>query len=194
MDQVRSMHGCYFSGNRALRFPLSREGPRGASEARSAEVNSDAHQVWQSGTEICLKTRTPLRRACSLLPSLRAASLRLTPQIRRDNRSMGSNHPNSCQSADLQTSGAEDAMSNKVNNLATPASDNVASFADFAASRIRRPLAYDEPRGKVLLFTGVRYDRAIDSGPSAPTPSNGSRPSRQPRGGNPRSGTITRPV
>jgi hypothetical protein len=70
-------------------------------------------------------------------------------------------------------------MSSKVKNLATQASDNVASFAAFAASRHRRPLAYDEPRGKVLLFTGVRYDRAIDGGPPAPTPSNGSRPSRQ---------------
>ncbi len=65
-------------------------------------------------------------------------------------------------------------MSSDVKYLAAPASGNVASFADFAASRHRRPLAYDEPRGKVLLFMGVRYDRAFDGGPSTPPPSNGS--------------------
>jgi hypothetical protein len=37
---------------------------------------------------------------------------------------------------------------------------NVVSFAAFANSRPRRPIAYHEPRGHVLLFTGVRYEYA----------------------------------
>jgi hypothetical protein len=46
-------------------------------------------------------------------------------------------------------------MSSNMKNLATMPSDNVVSFAAFAANRHRRPLTDDEPRGKVLLFTGV---------------------------------------
>jgi hypothetical protein len=37
---------------------------------------------------------------------------------------------------------------------------NIVSFGALGVSRPRRPIRYDEPRGKVLLFTGVRYDYA----------------------------------
>jgi hypothetical protein len=35
---------------------------------------------------------------------------------------------------------------------------NVVSFAAFAKNRPRRLIADHEPRGQVLLFTGVRYE------------------------------------
>ena len=37
---------------------------------------------------------------------------------------------------------------------------NIVSFGALGVSRPRRPIRYDEPRGQVLLFTGVRYDYA----------------------------------
>lgn len=46
-----------------------------------------------------------------------------------------------------------------------------------AAARPQRPhLSADEPKGEILLFTGVRYERPTPSpGPSKPFASNGSR-------------------
>jgi hypothetical protein len=51
----------------------------------------------------------------------------------------------------------------------------VIAFPD-PAERPQRPLlSPDEPRGEILLFTGVRYERPSPSpGPSRPFASNGS--------------------
>jgi hypothetical protein len=35
---------------------------------------------------------------------------------------------------------------------------NIVSFAAFVDNRPRRPISYGEPRGQVLLFTGVRRE------------------------------------
>jgi len=50
----------------------------------------------------------------------------------------------------------------------------VIAFPD-SAERPQRPLpSADEPRGEILLFTGVRYERpSPSSGPSRPAASNG---------------------
>ena len=40
------------------------------------------------------------------------------------------------------------------------AGSNIVSFGALGVIRPRRPIRYDEPRGQVLLFTGVRYDYA----------------------------------
>ena len=68
-------------------------------------------------------------------------------------------------------------------NLEQMDAGNVVSFAAFADARKRRLIAYDEPRGQVLLFTGIRYERAADGDPGAPTASDGSRPTRRRRRG-----------
>ena len=49
----------------------------------------------------------------------------------------------------------------------------VIAFPDSAA-RPQRPLPSNEPRGEILLFTGVRYERpSPNPGPSHPLVSNG---------------------
>ena len=49
----------------------------------------------------------------------------------------------------------------------------VIAFPD-AAERPQRSLAANEPRGEILLFTGVRYERpAPNPGPSRPFASRG---------------------
>ena len=74
-------------------------------------------------------------------------------------------------------------MSSNLEDTAMSTASNVISFAAFAESRPRRVLAYDEPRGEVILFTGVRYERTADGDPSTPNVSNGSRPNRRRRRG-----------
>jgi hypothetical protein len=70
-------------------------------------------------------------------------------------------------------------MSSNLEDPAMSTASNVISFAAYAEGRPRRILGYDEPRGEILLFTGVRYERD----PSAPNVSNGSRPNRRRRRG-----------
>ena len=71
-------------------------------------------------------------------------------------------------------------MSSNLEDPAMSNASNVISFAAYAEGRPRRILGYDEPRGEVLLFTGIRYERAADGDPSAPTvSSNGSRRRRR---------------
>jgi hypothetical protein len=74
-------------------------------------------------------------------------------------------------------------MSSNLEDPAMSTASNVISFAAYAEGRPRRILGYDEPRGEVLLFTGIRYERAADGDPSAPNVSNGSRPNRRRRRG-----------
>ena len=53
-----------------------------------------------------------------------------------------------------------------------------------AAGRPSRPaLRADEPRGEILLFTGVRYERQVEPtpGPFKPLASEGQRKARRPR-------------
>lgn len=42
-------------------------------------------------------------------------------------------------------------------------------FPEPSDRRIREPLAADEPRGAILLFTGVRYERLSEPNPE-PSP------------------------
>jgi hypothetical protein len=51
-----------------------------------------------------------------------------------------------------------------MDDLRTHSAGLIVAFPD-PASRPRRPLAPEEPRGRILLFTGVRYERMDDSGP-----------------------------
>jgi hypothetical protein len=51
----------------------------------------------------------------------------------------------------------------------------VIAFPDVAERPQRPLLSADEPRGEILLFTGVRYERpSPNPGPSRPFVSNGS--------------------
>lgn len=58
----------------------------------------------------------------------------------------------------------------------TRSSGDIVPFPDPASRAGRRPLAADEPRGAVVLFTGVRYERhpEMPPGPFGPLASDGS--------------------
>ncbi|MGO4572833.1 hypothetical protein [Microvirga sp. 2TAF3] len=63
-----------------------------------------------------------------------------------------------------------------MNDVWTRSPGVVVAFPD-AASRPQRPvLSASEPRGEILLFTGIRYERpSPNPGPSRPFASDGSR-------------------
>ena len=56
------------------------------------------------------------------------------------------------------------------------ASGEIVPFPDAALRATRRPFAAGEPRGVVVLFTGVRYDRRpeVPPGPFGPLATQGS--------------------
>lgn len=68
--------------------------------------------------------------------------------------------------------------------ISTPSAGNVISYAARASGRARRALAPGEPRGRILLFTGIIYyhDASPGHDPAAPTHGDGSRPTRRRRG------------
>ncbi len=42
----------------------------------------------------------------------------------------------------------------------------IIAFRDPATRAARAPLSDEEPRGRILLFTGIRYERMEPAGPS----------------------------
>jgi len=46
----------------------------------------------------------------------------------------------------------------------------VLAFPEAADRPVRAPLSLDEPRGEILLFTGVRYERIPERGPEPSRP------------------------
>jgi hypothetical protein len=56
--------------------------------------------------------------------------------------------------------------------IRTPSAGVIIAFPEPALRPVRAALREDEPRGEILLFTGVRYER-LDSGPSRPVASDG---------------------
>jgi hypothetical protein len=68
---------------------------------------------------------------------------------------------------------AESRKENTMGDIWTRSSGVVIAFPD-RADRPQRLLPADEPRGEILLFTGVRYERpAPNPGPSRPFASRG---------------------
>ena len=65
-------------------------------------------------------------------------------------------------------------------DLQTPSAGVIIAFPDLAARPARPALSADEPRGEILLFTGVRYERLEPNpGPSRPFASDGRRRRRR---------------
>lgn len=62
-------------------------------------------------------------------------------------------------------------MTSSPGRIANKAADNVLSFFDAGLNRPKPVVAADEPRGRVLLFTGVRYQRDGQPDGSSPSPS-----------------------
>ncbi|HEV2605229.1 MAG TPA: hypothetical protein VGU24_16375 [Microvirga sp.] len=59
-----------------------------------------------------------------------------------------------------------------MDEIRTPLAGVIIAFPEPAQRPVRAALREDEPRGEILLFTGVRYER-LDTGPSRPAASDG---------------------
>ena len=72
--------------------------------------------------------------------------------------------------------GACRTVEEEMNKVERRSSGDIVPFPHAASRANRRPLGADEPRGVVVLFTGVRYDRKpeLPPGPFGPLASHGS--------------------